>query len=387
MSKVVDLLRSKKFVNTLVLLCIFYVFSFLVLMFCSQSSFLYACNDWADLNWYITMGKGILAGKLPYKDLFEQKGPVLYFVFALVALFKNAYIGAFLLETITMCAYLFVAYKFASLFLKNHAYSLISAMVLGLMTATSFAFGKGGGAVEEYALPILMYFVLCYFEYTQGKEFTKTRSFLIGFWISVLFWVKYTLILLPAIMLVFYAILSIIKKQYKTCLINLLFVLLGTLSLSAVIILIFLCCGGIKFLFSNYFYDNLFRYTKAIDSNVMSSVLNHFMTSIHIFFFNFFGLLFYILKNKKKSLPFALFAVVYIVFQAVISKFYYYTLPLCMFTCLGTIMLFSFAEKFDFKFKKIVCGVAAVGIFAFSILFGYLFSNVKHELSRRLSGI
>ena len=50
------------------------------LLICTKSSPLYPLNDWQDANAFFTMGKGMMNGKVLYRDLFEQKGPLLYFM-------------------------------------------------------------------------------------------------------------------------------------------------------------------------------------------------------------------------------------------------------------------------------------------------------------------
>ena len=68
---------DKKWVT--ILFC--FVVSFIGLMLCSKNSFLYPFNDWVDLNAFFTVGRGIKHGMIPYLDLFEQKGPIIYFLF------------------------------------------------------------------------------------------------------------------------------------------------------------------------------------------------------------------------------------------------------------------------------------------------------------------
>ena len=56
-----------------------------VLLICSKNSPLYPMNDWVDVNCFFTVGRGMRHGMTPYLDLYEQKGPLLYAVFALAA--------------------------------------------------------------------------------------------------------------------------------------------------------------------------------------------------------------------------------------------------------------------------------------------------------------
>ena len=70
--------------------------SFAVLLICSKNSFLYPLNDWVDVNCFFTVGRGITHGMVPYLDLYDQKGPILYFVYALAALIsESSFLGVF----------------------------------------------------------------------------------------------------------------------------------------------------------------------------------------------------------------------------------------------------------------------------------------------------
>ena len=108
--KKIDLSEHIHLKNFLIILLCFGI-TFLFFLFCNPNSFLYVFNNNPDQNWYITMGEGMLAGKVPYKDLFEHKGPLVYFAYALVALFDNNYLGAFFFEIIFGVAFLYTAYK------------------------------------------------------------------------------------------------------------------------------------------------------------------------------------------------------------------------------------------------------------------------------------
>ena len=75
----------KKVLNKKNILIALYAFliAFLTLMLASKNSFLYPFNDWVDANAFFTVGKSMFHGIVPYKDLFEQKGPLLYFIYGI----------------------------------------------------------------------------------------------------------------------------------------------------------------------------------------------------------------------------------------------------------------------------------------------------------------
>ena len=79
--------KTKAFIRKRCLLIYCFLTAALVLLFCSKSSPLYPMNDWVDVQCFMTLGKGMLNGLVPYVDLYEQKGPVLYFSYAIVSVF------------------------------------------------------------------------------------------------------------------------------------------------------------------------------------------------------------------------------------------------------------------------------------------------------------
>ena len=72
----------------------------------SQSSPLYPLNTWDDVNTIYTVGKSVLRGMVPYRDLYEQKGPLLLFMQAPAAAISfTTHHGLWLIEII--CAFFF----------------------------------------------------------------------------------------------------------------------------------------------------------------------------------------------------------------------------------------------------------------------------------------
>ena len=129
----------------------------LVLLFCSKSSPLFPMNDWVDVNCFFTMGKSILHGIVPYRDLYEQKGPVLYFLYALAALIsQRSFFGVYLLEVVCFGFFLYYCEKIAGLYLKKSLSTYVAVAVLAAVIPVSPAFAHGGGA-EELTLFTLTY--------------------------------------------------------------------------------------------------------------------------------------------------------------------------------------------------------------------------------------
>ena len=81
-------------------MCFFIAGIFLAI--CSKSSFLYPLNDWVDSNCFFTVGKAIANGEVLYKDIYEQKGPLVYFIHALAYLLSSdSFTGVYIIEVVS----------------------------------------------------------------------------------------------------------------------------------------------------------------------------------------------------------------------------------------------------------------------------------------------
>ena len=77
------------------------------LLITTKSSPLYPINDWVDPHAFFTMGKGMMNGLVPYRDLFEQKGPLLYLIYGIGYLINNTnFLGVFILEVLFFTIFL-----------------------------------------------------------------------------------------------------------------------------------------------------------------------------------------------------------------------------------------------------------------------------------------
>ena len=78
----------------------------LTITFVSTSSPLYPFNPWDDVNVFFTLGRGIKHGLVPYKDIFDHKGPLLYFIYFLAVLIsEKSFVGVWLIECIAASVY------------------------------------------------------------------------------------------------------------------------------------------------------------------------------------------------------------------------------------------------------------------------------------------
>lgn len=106
MKKILDYLKKYQFIIYSL------VISFTILMITSKNSFLYPLNDWVDANAFFTVGKGMMNGVVPYKDIFEQKGILLYLIYGIGYLISHkTFHGVFIIEVIFFAIFLYYTIK------------------------------------------------------------------------------------------------------------------------------------------------------------------------------------------------------------------------------------------------------------------------------------
>lgn len=129
--------------------------------------------------WHV-IGRGITLGYVPYRDLFEHKGPLLFFIYAFSWLFENQRLAMFALQSVCFCITLVFLYKLCRLFVEQK--KALAAILFFLLV---FCGTIGEGAMsEEWSLPfivITLYFSLKYlFEEQEEREHPVGYGFLYG---------------------------------------------------------------------------------------------------------------------------------------------------------------------------------------------------------------
>ena len=167
----------------------------LLLLFASQCSPLYPLNIWGDANCLLTVGRVMKSGGVLYRDIYEQKGPLLYLIHALAACISDtSFWGVYLLEIPTLTAALYAAYRLLRL-RAGACFSLGAATVWGALTVTGGAFMRGDSA-EEFCLPLLTAaLALAYAEYGRRVKPMRAKRLLVcGVLAGCVAAIKYTLL-------------------------------------------------------------------------------------------------------------------------------------------------------------------------------------------------
>lgn len=237
---------------------IFFIISLIFMLIITTSSPLYSVNTSPDSNVMFTIGKSFWHGLMPYKDLFDQRGPLIYFINSIAALISyKSFLGIYFIESILMFIDLFFIYKILNL--KFDSFISITAS----LTSIPFIFNSKllpyGNTPEEYALPLI--FITIYMIICKGIEkWNDTNFYMMGIFLSFTFWIKYTSSITWIVLFIMTIIFFISRKKYKKTVKIIVLGLLGFMTITLPILLLYLLKGSLYSLFYVYFYLNFTSY-------------------------------------------------------------------------------------------------------------------------------
>jgi hypothetical protein len=269
-----------------VLLAIIGVF---MMAFCSYTSPAFYFDTSPDNNAFFTVGKAMMHGIVPYKDIFEQKGPYVYFWHGLAYLVSHrSFIFIFISEIAVLIAAMILTYKLARL-LKLAELPAFLAAVLSPMLFLYHPYYNYGDTVEFFALPLLLSLIYLVFLLDRQTSVSHWWYFAQGLFVGIIFLSKYTLL---GGWIAFYladGVYLLLKKRWHELGRLVLWSGLGFLLATVPWLLYFLATGSLKAFINVYILFNTKVYmTSSVSffSNLIQSAIlvAHFYLSDVLFF-------------------------------------------------------------------------------------------------------
>lgn len=367
------------------IICLFT--STLFFCFFGFNSPIYTFNTDVDYQWYMTVGNALTKGKIPYRDIFEHKGPLVYFLTAFCCLFPSPNIVMLIIEIFSMSLFFFFTYKICTKRL-NPMLSFIIIPMLAFAIFSSWSRITHGSTVEEFTLPIYTYFLSCWIEFIfEKRDWSFLRSLFIGMCLAFIFWSKFSILSFVIAPMLIWLIINIKTKKYKTLIGNLFYMIIGFIIITCPIILFFLINHAFSDLFNVYFIFNLTVYNDfSILSriNLITANMSNFFCIGPVLLFLFFWTIGYLIfnLNEKNLLILISFSITFImlIFIGRIGTYYYSIL--IPYTVLGSINLIQIAfSKFQKKYTRYSKFYYTLFIF-FCFAITIPFSNLPYEADR-----
>lgn len=265
-------MKSSKKNKIIIIYC--FIIATITLLLNSKCSPLYPFNGWDDFNTFYTIGENWTRGLIPYKDLFEQKGPFLYLIFMIGYLITpNKFTGVFFLEIIFLTITLYISNKIIKLFINNKSNLIILPLYATLLT-TSIAFVEGGSS-EEFNLlftTTTIYYILKYIKTSKLSNITYKELILNGLVCGLSIMIKYTTIGLWFIMMAIICITLLKEKKYKEAFLKGLTFIISMLIPFIIFCIYFYLNDALYDFLNTYFYINIFKYSSKI--NILKNIYN-----------------------------------------------------------------------------------------------------------------
>ena len=244
---------------------LFALFSALLLSVCSMCSFLFPIHNRADQNVFFTIGREMLHGKVIYRDLFEHKGPLTYFLHAFAAsISSNSFIGLYLIECVSLTIFMIFAYKTARL-LTDRINSFYAVLTVVTVMLCSNCFLRGDN-VEELCWPLFMisvYYLLRArpFPYNPApKAQSPLLYFVNGVLCGIVLWIKFNIIGFWIGWAIVALLPYLLQKKFKTFFCHSFLFLLGIAVTALPWLIYFAAKNALHDFFYTYFYCNIFLY-------------------------------------------------------------------------------------------------------------------------------
>ncbi len=335
-----------------------------------------------DSSVFLTIGKGMAEGKLPYADFFDHKGPILYFINS-IGWAISGFFGVFAIEFLMICVSLFFAIKTLDLFFNK--ISVYISVAIGYVCFGNFL--MGGNLTEEFALPFITIAFYLFSKYIVSKQLVLKDIAFIGACFGA------TLMLRPNMFGLFVGFCAIIffdfiiNKHFDKAIKAAIMFLVGTAAL-LLIVASYLLINGI---FDSWFEQFiLFNFVYASDNFGMERLLlniNQLNETVPLLLILSASVVFLITEKTYKKQYLAMLLGTFATTALVLySRAYYphYSMSLVPFIIFYTACIIDFAIKTTSKDKAItimlVCLVLIATYFqSFSLFY-------RDMINRNLTG-
>ena len=381
--------------------------AFVIITVASASSPIYPLNVWDDVNVYFTVGRGIFEGQVPYMDLYEQKGPVFLFMYAIASLIsKTSFAGIWMFECIAASVYAIFCWKSIKLFVPDAPWYTLGLVPMLMSVTYTIGMFNFGGNTEEFCFPLLtvvLYIALKFIKEDKAMPDRKD-ALLCGIITGLLFWTKYTFMGFIIAFILILIVRAFMKKAFTELFKDILFFLIGFAAVSLPVFIYFGVNNALNSLWEVYFYNNIFNYIGQGEySGLLANPVFRFAVVpllafadtcksnpdyLILMLLSFIGVVLFEKKYRKRVV--VLFIVSFAVsLKAVFSQTfytYYYGYILCFYFLFALILLAGVVKRF----KKIrlakVLTAALCAVISISMLLmcknTYLLGVPREELSQ-----
>ena len=228
--------------------------------------------------------------KTIYKDSFDHKGPMIYFI-DYIGNQINSNSGIWILEIVSICMSMFFSYKTVNLVYSKKS-SLISTISTYLLLTLYF---EQGNLTEEWALPFISISLYIFIKYIVSGSINNFYIILCGACFAIVTMLRINMIVIWGVFALIILIINIRNKTYVSLFKQIFWFSLGSSIIFIPIIIYLLKNDAIVDFMNQYIKFNL-QYQKATFSEKIDSLI--YFSNNPIIYISFISLI-YMYKNGK----------------------------------------------------------------------------------------
>lgn len=342
---------------------VFFVLSFLFVAFFSPWTSFLTPFYVSDSCVFSVMGNGWAHGLIPYRDLFDHKGPFVYLFYAAVAIDGGQRFYLTLLQALFMTANACLLYRTARLFLSP-AYTWLSMAAACVLFP---ACAQGAAMTEELSLPFSLAPLFLLLSHGMKRhwemgKFPYLCSAISGACMGVIFLIRMNNAIVVCCCIFVLLLLLLIQKKLSILLKQGLVIAVSCSVVLAPVCAYFLYQGA----WDDFLFGNLLFNLKYAGSGSIDNLFDQIIRCIFIFPLLCFGLL-----NRKLKLidPTTYFVILFIAFSSIAVSsmglgYWHYTIIALPAFALSIVLLFKLVEhaRRESSLSTLVTGIALIAL-------------------------
>lgn len=256
MTAILKNINSEK--STIISLLILFALSFLIIFAFGFNSSIFYSDYSGDYSVFKLVGKSWLEGTIPYRDLFDHKGPVMYLIQMAGLCISGGKLGIFLIEVI-FCFASFTIIYFIGRALKT---SLLVNWITLLFSAFYFIVcATGGNLTEEYCLPFQLLALYLFIKHFSGNSLRTSRlMYLLGLCFGIVAMIRINNNIVICGLIAGYIVNKIYCKQYRELIRSIIIFSLGVLTIIVPFVIYFWLIGALgDFIYCNFGFNLAYK--------------------------------------------------------------------------------------------------------------------------------
>ncbi len=214
-------------------------------------------------------------GDIPYRDIFDHKGPLLYLI-NFFGYSISPKIGIWLFELITIFVTVCFVYKTAAVICKNKPFCVAVTVICLAMIHENL---EGGNLTEEYAMPFIAVGLYVFADYFNNGKSSFTKLLLCGFCGGCVLMLRPNMAVAWLIFPIFVFINEIREKRSKKLITYCIYFVGGVLVAILPFIIYYAAIGALGDLFDAYIIFN-FEYSGTAGFGEIVRIMLYFATPL-----------------------------------------------------------------------------------------------------------